>query len=66
MHYEDGKIRNYLSEECEHTVLSCKYTSIGCDVKLKRKNMSAHEQNDKAHLNKALDTVVELQKRSSK
>ncbi len=58
---EQMKIKNHLSEECEHTVISCKYTSIGCEVKLKRKDMRAHEQDDKAHLNKALDTVVELQ-----
>ncbi len=60
------KIKNHLSEECEHTVISCKYTSIGCDVKLKRKDMRAHEQDDKAHLNKALNTVVELQQKSKK
>ena len=29
-------------------------------MKMKRKDMKAHEQDDKAHLNKALDTVVEL------
>ncbi len=62
MEMERMKIKKHLSEECEHTVISCKYTSIGCDVKLKRKYMRAHEQDDKAHLNKALDTVVELQK----
>ncbi len=62
MEMERMKIKNHLSEECEHTVISCKYMrSIGCDVKLKRKDMRAHEQDDKAHLNKALDTTVNLQ-----
>ncbi len=66
MKMEHMKIKNHLSEECEHTVISCKYMSIGCDMKLKRKDMRAHEQDDKAHLNKALNTVVELQQKSNK
>ncbi len=59
-------VKNHLSEKCGHTVISCKYTSIGCDVELKRKYMRAHEQDDKAHLNKALNTVVKLQQKSEK
>ncbi len=43
------------------TLISCKYMSIGCDVKLKRKDMRAHEQDDKAHLNKALNSMIELE-----
>ncbi len=35
MEMERMKIKNHLSEECEHTVISCKYLSIGCDVKLR-------------------------------
>ncbi len=59
---EQMKIKNHLSEDCEHTVISCcKYTSIECDVKLKRKDMKAHEQDDKAHLNKALDGMIKLE-----
>ncbi len=57
------KIKNHLSEECGHTVISCKYMSIGCDVKLKRKDMRAHEQDDKAHLNKALNSMLELKEK---
>ncbi len=60
---ERMKLKNHLSEECEHTVISCKYTSIGCDVKLKRKDMGAHEQDDKAHLNKALHSMLELKEK---
>ncbi len=60
MEMERMKIKNHLSEECEHTVISCKYISLGCDVKLKRKDMRAHEQDDKAHLTKTADTVIEL------
>ncbi len=54
MEMERMKIKNHLSEECEHILISCKCLSLGCDVKLKRKYMKAHEQDDKAHLNKQL------------
>ncbi len=63
MKMERMKIKNHLSQECEHTVISCKCISLGCDVKLKRKDMKAHEMDDKAHLNKTVDTVIELKKK---
>ena len=56
-----AKIKQHLENNCEHTVISCKYEAIGCDVKMKRKYMGAHEQDDKAHLHQALTTVVKLQ-----
>ena len=56
-----AEIKQHLENDCEHTVISCKYEKIGCDVKMKRKDMGAHEQDDKAHLHQALNTVVELQ-----
>jgi TNF receptor-associated factor 4 len=43
--------------KCPHTVVSCKYKGIGCDAELERKDMAAHEQDDKLHLHMALDTV---------
>ena len=52
---------NHLKNHCQYTVISCKYKNIGCDVKMKRKDMGAHEQDDKAHLHQALNTVVKLQ-----
>ena len=63
MEMERMKIKNHLPEKCEHTVISCKYMSIGCGVKLKRKGMRAHEQDDKAHLSKTINTVVKLQEK---
>ncbi len=54
------KIDDHIENECEHTVIACKCTNIGCDVKLKRKIMRSHEQDDTAHLDKAIDTVVKL------
>ncbi len=66
MEMERMKIKNHLSEECKHTVVPCQYTSIGCGVNLKRKDMRAHEQDDKAHLNKTVDTLVKLREKMAK
>jgi TNF receptor-associated factor 4 len=49
--------------ECPHTVVSCKYKGIGCDAELERKDMAAHEHDDKLHLHMALDTVNSQEKR---
>ena len=56
-----AKLEQHLENDCKHTMISCKYERIGCDVKMKRKDMGAHEQDDKAHLHQALNTVVKLQ-----
>ena len=59
---ERAKIKDHLENHCDYTIVSCKYESIiGCDVKLKRKDMGAHEQDDKVHLHQAYDIVVKLQ-----
>ena len=53
----------HLDTECDFTLVSCKYEGISCDVKLKRKDMAAHEQNDiRLHLHMALNRVSELEK----
>ncbi len=31
MRMQRKMVKNHLSKECEHTVISCKYTSIKCD-----------------------------------
>ena len=46
--------------QCEHAFIHCKYVSIGCEKKLKRKDMAAHEQDSESHLNMALDTINTL------
>lgn len=57
-----ARLEKHLESECKHAVISCKYKTIGCDVKMKRKDTGAHEQEeDKLHLNKALDTVAMLE-----
>jgi hypothetical protein len=43
--------------KCPHTVIPCKYEGIGCDKNLKRKDMTAHEQDDQLHLHMALETI---------
>ena len=57
---ERGKMKRHL-DDCDYTIIPCKYKNIGCDVKLKRKDMPAHEEDDKVHLHQALGTVVNLQ-----
>ncbi len=46
--------------ECEHTMIECIHKSIGCDTRLKRKDMAEHEQNDTFHLNMAINTITFL------
>ena len=53
-------IEDHVKDDCEYTEVSCKYANIGCEVKLKRKDMRAHEEDDKIHLHLALGAVVEL------
>ena len=43
--------------KCPHAMISCKHRGAGCDIKLKRKDMVPHEQDDKLHLHMALETV---------
>ena len=59
---ERGKMKCHL-DDCDYTIIPCKYKNIGCDVELKRKDLPAHEEedDDKAHLHLALGTVVKLQ-----
>ena len=48
-------------EECAYTVVPCKYQRLGCDVKVARKDMPAHEDEDKLHLHMALDKIVSIE-----
>ena len=53
-------VEEHLATECELTVIACKYKRLGCDRELKRKNMAAHEEDDKLHLRMAMDTTAKL------
>ena len=57
-------IEKHVHSECEDAVIACDYRIIGCDTKLKRKDMAAHEQEDKLHLHMAIKTVQTSKKRS--
>ncbi len=59
-------INKHVQSECEYTTIPCKYESIGCDVKRKRRELAAHEQNDKLHLHMALDTTLQLKSENEK
>ncbi len=48
--------------EYDCTVIPCKYESIGCGVKMKRRDMPAHEQDNKVHLHMTLETTLQLKK----
>ena len=50
--------------KCMHTLVPCKFRDIGCEVTLKRMDISQHEKEAKGHLTMALDKVVELRSKS--
>ena len=41
------KVDEHVESECKYTVISCKYERTGCGVKRKRRDMAAHEQDNK-------------------
>ena len=55
-------IEKHLNTECEYAVIACKYVNIGCCKEFQRREMAAHELDDKIHLHMAIDTVNELKK----
>jgi hypothetical protein len=57
---ERRQVKNH-DRECPYNVIPCKYKTIECDVKLKRKDMAAHEENHKLHLSLAVQAVNTLQ-----
>ena len=59
-------VSKHVDTECELTVIACKYDTLGCDRELKRKDMAAHEEDDKLHLCMAMDTTVQLQNKTVK
>ncbi len=57
-------ISQHVESECEHTVIACKHKSIGCETEMKRKDMAAHELDDKLHLHMAINTITLLKEDS--
>ena len=58
---ERGKMKLHLNNDCDYTIIPCKYKKIGCDVEARRKDMPVHEENESIHLHRAITTVVKLQ-----
>jgi TNF receptor-associated factor 4 len=57
------KRRDYLKhrKECLFVKVHCKYSTIGCTVEVKRKDLDEHERDGQHHLQLAVDTVHQLQ-----
>ena len=53
------KIKEHVANECEYTMIPCKYSIFGCDVKKIRREMIAHEEDDRFHLKMAVDAMLE-------
>ena len=45
---------------CQYETVSCKYKPFGCTAKPLRKDLQAHESDDKIHLHSTMDTVLRL------
>ena len=61
---ERQHIPEHVATECELTVIACKYKRLGCDRELKRKDIAAHEEDDKLHLRMAMDATVKLENKT--
>ena len=59
-------IDEHVQNDCEYTVIPCKFQNIGCKREMKREKMAAHENDDKLHLHMALNAVVKLQDANTK
>ena len=56
---ERGKTKEHVSSDCEYTEVACVYESLGCGVRMLRKDIVKHQENeDKGHLHLVLKTVV--------
>ena len=59
-------IAKHIKNECEYTVIPCKFQNIGCYIEMKREKMATYENDDKLHLDMALNAVVKLQDANTK
>lgn len=55
-------LQKHINFECQFTIVTCKHKDIGCDRALKRKDVTAHEENDSCHLHMAIATVSQMKK----
>ena len=60
---ERGKTKEHVSSDCEYTEVACVYESLGCGVRMLRKDGEKHEKNEGGkHLGLSLATVKSLSK----
>ncbi len=57
---ERGRVQDHVASECEYTIVSCKYSNIGCTEKMKRKDIKDHEEDDKVHPHLSIEKIHEL------
>ena len=51
-------VDEHINDDCEYTMVPCKYENIGCSKRMIRKDIKEHEEDDdKAHLHMALDVL---------
>ena len=58
-------LQNHLSI-CPYQKVACKYKDFGCEETPFRKDLTAHEGDDKAHLHMTMDTMVGIKKEVEK
>ena len=61
---EHRYLGKHVAADCELSQVPCKYKKLECDSLLKRKDMPAHEEDDKFHLRMAMDTTVKLENKT--
>ncbi|XP_046847381.1 TNF receptor-associated factor 5-like [Xenia sp. Carnegie-2017] len=55
------QIQDHIDNECENTLIDCKYKDLGCDELVERGNIEDHESSNVAsHLAKAVDVIRNL------
>ena len=54
-------LAKHVAVECDFTVIPCQYKDVGCSATVKRKDMKAHEEDNKQlHLSMAMKTIATL------
>lgn len=60
---ERRTVNKHVTEECGFTVIPCKFKNFGCEVEQKRRDMKAHEENNKQeHLDMTMAMTLKLEK----
>ena len=57
--YSVGILKDII-DKCVYSEIPCKYQRLGCEVRMMRKAIPSHEDEDKLHLHMALDKVIAM------